>query len=173
MQWLFSLPAEGHPALNGDCTQGQYDRVFFLAPSLTGQTDERYCTIPANKPIFFGLAAAFSTGPIGGRTLLDLRRGAAQFVDAVTEVSCELDGVSCASSYDRFRVTSPAFSVAAPPDGLTTPDVITVPNKGGTVVSDGYFILLRPLSPGSHTLHITTTGAPANEQDVTWHITVE
>jgi hypothetical protein len=30
-QWILSIPAETNPNFEGDCAQGQYDRVWFLA----------------------------------------------------------------------------------------------------------------------------------------------
>jgi hypothetical protein len=59
---------------------------------------------------------------------------------------------------DQFRVTSPMFNAFFPEKAIL-PDAIvpggTVPRGShGPLVSDGYFVLLKPLSPGTHIIHL-------------------
>jgi hypothetical protein len=69
--------------------------------------------------------------------------------DFITNVSCTVDGVDVDNIAD-YRVVSPQFSFTAPnPWIFSDPDVLTGP---GAVVSDGYFVILRPLSVGQHVL---------------------
>jgi hypothetical protein len=76
---------------------------------------------------------------------------------------------------DRFRVVSAVF----PFTGLTKEDAV-FPDAVGKikVVSDGYWIMLKPLPVGTHNLKFKGTVKAADgkklfELDVTYELTVE
>ncbi len=71
-----------------------------------------------------------------------------------------------------FRAQSPVF-------GFTLPagNVLGVDQGAGFLVSDGYWLMLRPLSPGKHRIHFRRaykSGSPCNgfSQDVPYELTV-
>jgi hypothetical protein len=54
----------------------------------------------------------------------------------------------------RFRVVSPQFSIAP----LPADNRLGVPTgSAGTGVADGVYLMVKPLSVGDHTIHITGT----------------
>jgi hypothetical protein len=173
-QWLLSIPAAVNPNLDttgANCAQGQYDDVWFLAGTFGG-TVERTCIIPAGKPIFFPLINTIAFKPLGKETLLNLRRQAAAFIDGVTELDCTMDGVACFGDRSRFRVRSPSFTVIAPAKGLVPPGNLSVPGNSDPIVSDGYWLLLDPPTPGPHTIKFRAiTGSFS--LDVTYNLTVQ
>jgi hypothetical protein len=71
----------------------------------------------------------------------------------------------------KYRVQSPVFDITLPDD-----NIIGLPPGKGASVSDGYWLMLEPLSPGDHTIHyegafVSGTGK-GFKQNVTYHITV-
>jgi len=162
-QWLLSIPAATNPNLGGDCTQGQYDDVWFLAGAFGGTGITRSCTIPTGKPIFFPVVNSVSFKPTSAETLLLLRSLAAGFIDSVISHGCTVDGEPVMS----YRVRSPSFSFIAPPGALV--------KASGTnpMVSDGYWVLLDPLPLGTHTVHFNTATSGGFTLDMTYTLTVQ
>src|SRR5215831_12652517 len=175
-QWLLSIPAAVNPNLDQvgtNCALGQYDDVWFLAGAFGG-TFVRTCTVPAGKPIFFPLINTIAFKPSGSETLLDLRQLAATFIDSVTSLTCTLDKVDfCLNlNLQTFRVRSPSFTVIAPAKGLLPPGHLSLPGNTDSLVSDGYWLLLSPLTSGSHTLRFTAMTSAGFSLDVTYNLSV-
>lgn len=173
-QWLLSIPAAVNPNVDptgANCGLKQYDDVWFLAGGFGG-TIERSCTIPAGKPIFFPIINNVGFKPGGKETLLDLRQLVAGFIDSVTEINCTMDGIACFENPSQFRVRSPSFTVIAPPNGLVPPGQLSVPGNTDLLVSDGYWLLLDPPTPGPHSLHFKATAGDF-ALDVTYNLTIE
>jgi len=180
-QWVFSIPAAVNPALDdtgAHCAEGQSGQVWFLAGSF-GNAVSRTCTIPHGKALFFPIvatsfgAAVFSCEPTNPGVPCDvaeLRAAAAEAVDSVT-LEASIDSAPLRNLND-YRVPSPVFSVTLPEDNvLAIPSGIYAP-----MVSDGYWLMLAPLSAGAHTIHFkaTITSGPAEgfEIEITYHLTV-
>jgi hypothetical protein len=181
-QWALSIPAATNPVLDetgANCAEGQSGPVWFLAGSFFSATFERACTVPPDKALFFPIvnaafgAAVFDcepTQPGVPCNITVLRAAAAASMDPVT-IEASIDGVPVRHLRD-FRVQSPVFSVTLP-EG----NVLEVPS--GTyapMVSDGYWLMLAPLSAGAHTIHFKNkiTGGPfaGNATEVTYHLTI-
>jgi len=72
---------------------------------------------------------------------------------------------------DQYRVTSPVFGAFFPQGAIFGLE----PGTHTPLVSDGYWLLLTPLSRGPHTIHFKgVAGAAAGGfvVDVTYHLTV-
>jgi hypothetical protein len=181
-QWALSIPAATNPVVDetgAHCAEGQSGPVWFLAGSFFGGTFERACTVPPDKALFFPIVnAAFGaavsdcepTQPGVPCNITVLRAAAAASMDPVT-IEASLNGVPVRQLRD-FRVQSPVFSVTLP-EG----NVVAVPS--GTyapMVSDGYWLMLAPLSAGAHTIHFKNkiTGGPfaGTATEVTYHLTI-
>ena len=147
---------------NADCTVNQSGPVWFLAgaPSSNGQPVHLTCDMPPGKAIFVPVInSEWSTNEGGcGTTYPSLLACAAAPMDLVTQRSFSIDGVPVDLGPDpqnqsRFRVQSPQ-----PP---FTIDAIVgnsfVPAGTGTSVADGFYVLIRPLTPGSHHLLLSGT----------------
>jgi hypothetical protein len=158
-QWILSIPTSVNPLLDptgADCGQGQLGPVWFLAGTFGGSAS-RACTIPAGKSILFPiLNAECSTVEGNGTTDKALRACAMGLIDHATKVEADIDGRSLVDltgtpPVSPFRVQSPLFNFTLPSDnilGITNPD----PNPSPSV-SDGYWIILAPLSVGEHIIH--------------------
>jgi hypothetical protein len=179
-QWALSIPAATNPNLDPtgeNCAEGQSGQVWFLAGSFGGSF-VRACPVPTGKALFFPiLNAAFGaavgdcepTG-VGPCDVHALRAAAAASMDPVT-IEASIDGVPI-RQLSEYRVQSPVFSVTLP-EG----NILGIPS--GTyapMVSDGYWLMLAPLSAGEHTIHVqgTITGGVFEgfASEVTYHLTV-
>ena len=172
---MLSIPRATNPGLDStgaNCGQGQVDDVWFLAGTFGGTAPvTRSCTVPAGKPIFFPVINASNFKPFGNETILDLRAGAGAIVDSVTSRFCSVDGVPC----DSYRVRSPAFTYKAPARALLPPGWASVGGQSDPIVSDGYWTLLTPLSPGRYTIRFggSATAPSSFSTDVTYILTVQ
>lgn len=152
-EWSLSIPAPANPlndATGALCGVGQHGEVWFLGGTLDGSEVNRTCSIPAGKAIFLPVInAECSTAEGNGTTRKELRGCAKALIDHVTEVEATVDGRTL-QQWQISRVLSPLFMFTLPPDnvlGILDPD----PNPSPSV-SDGFWVLLAPLSVGVHTI---------------------
>jgi HNH endonuclease len=69
---------------------------------------------------------------------------------------------------DRYLVESPLFTFTVPPN-----NVLGVPADTGQSVSNGYYLMLAPLSVGAHILHFGGTFTdPEFTLDITYNLTI-
>ena len=170
-QWALSLPVTGHPFLGcpDPSDTGQSGPVRFLAAPF-GPT-ECSLTVPPGKRLFFALVNAECSSledpPFHGDTATEQRSCAQGFADSINpaDLFCEIDTVPVQNLAD-FRFLSPQFTFMAP-----NPWIFGAIGGTGTAVGDGYYLLLAPLPPGSHTLHF---GGQifGMEIDITYRLTV-
>lgn len=104
------------------------------------------------------------------------KREAADFsLSLACNLSAEIDGTPTVYSLVTARTQSPTFSSLAGPDDIFGRDPGAL---DPATVSDGYWIMLPPLSAGAHTLTVTGVlcsppGAPFFQTDVTCNLAVE
>ena len=177
-QWLMALPLDGHPGNDSpdfDVTEGQSGHVWFLTGPFG--TIHRNVTIPAGTALYVALvnveSSTLEEPPFYGATAADQLAIANGFASYITDLSFTLDGKSVDNIGD-FRVTSPQF-------GFTAPSPWIFGETGGTGLSTGvgYFVMLSPLSVGTHTIHYTGafkfSEAPGDyiAVDMTYNVTVK
>ena len=204
-QWAWHIPFDSNPIFDttgASCGIDQSGPVWFLAGT-SGFSAERDCTVPAGKMIFFPIINLgndypcldltktppridpnFQPGP--GQSLEQFLTigygsifGARQYIDHVTAVSAALDGVPIQNltvppDNNKYRVTSPMFVFNGDPSLLKWDSCV---GPWHLAVSDGYWIMLKPLSPGPHTLTFSGTetfpGSPSFPVTVTYNLTIE
>ena len=182
-QWVLSIPAATNPNLDttgANCGMGQAGPVWFLAGTFGASPVTRFCTVPAGKALFFAIlnnvfgSAVFDCNPTVPDVVCNLaalRQSAAASMDSV-RLQASLDGEPLRHLSDQ-RVQSPAFTLTEPAHGVN--DVPT--GTYSPQVSDGYWIMLKPLSPGPHTIHFRgeiTAGVNAGFfVDVTYNLTIQ
>jgi hypothetical protein len=180
-QWAYGTPESSSPLFDDTgpyAAIGQRGPVWFLcgAFNLSG-TVTRTITIPAGKSLFFPVLAQEVDNLGSPSTTTDqLYSDAAAFVATVDLLvtTCTVDGVAI-TDLSKRRVISSVFEYTAGPGtipvnefGATAGEIVT------KTVSDGYWVMLKPLTVGSHILHFggAVTGPGAYTQDVTYNITV-
>jgi hypothetical protein len=179
-QWVLGLPVDKNPIMDPDGrfgALGQSGSVWFLAGTFSAKA-ERSVTVPTGKSIFFPLINIFNDYPCPdptfqpppGQTLEEfLAAGAAAFIDPTTEMTAEVDGVSLENLFD-YRGISPLSAFTADPSWVVLDPCVTGRPQVG--VSDGYWVMLTPLTPGKHTIHFTSATSTGFGLDVTCHLTV-
>jgi hypothetical protein len=182
-QWALGIPAATNPLADTtgeNCAQRQVDKVWFLAGSVSSDPVARNCEIPAGKSLFLplinNLYGAFLSDPPETRT--------EEFVREAT--SCT-EPAQISASIDDFKVRnptrfftgpsgsqSPIFNVQLPPGNLFGVDESVVPELVlSPSAEQGYYLFVRPLSPGTHTIRWLSSGCvPGLSQDITYYLTI-
>jgi hypothetical protein len=155
--------------------------VFFLFGT-PGGSATRTATVPAGKPILFPLVNCYwqnpcstplGDNPAPGQTMEEfLTEVCAFFMDDAGNFSCTLDGQSF-TNLETYRATSDLWTYTGNIDLASCFDGC-INGEPQPAVADGYWIMLKPLDPGTHTLHFTG-GMPEFGflVDVTYTLTVE
>jgi hypothetical protein len=177
-QWIESIPKDHSPLSDStgkDCAVNQTGPVWFLAGT-SGGSAERSCTIPAGKAIFAPLInnECSYVEKKDLKTESELRACAIAGNNGATGLTATVDGVAI-PNLNRLRIASPLFNLTfAPGNGAGLPPSST------QSVSDGFWILLHPLSPGIHEIKFGgaivgfAEGTSNNfANDVTYHLMVQ
>ncbi|MFN7963494.1 MAG: hypothetical protein U0002_19695 [Thermoanaerobaculia bacterium] len=170
--WLVLEPIATNPAFDPDgsfCGLNQEGDVWFLASTFGGVAD-RTCEIPAGKGIFLSLGGVFVSFapefPSQGDPCLALG-------STVEQVRCDVNNDVPVAPNVAFSVTIDgrpledltAFRAQSEPGGFTlrVPDPSFLTDLGlpagnrHPAVADGYFLFLKPLRPGTHSLQLRMT----------------
>jgi hypothetical protein len=181
-QWALSLPLDANPLTDETGAQafrGDVGKVFFLGGVFNESgTAERTITVPTGTPLFFPALNSFSVNIPGfGPELTEeqLRADAASLVVGVTNLHATIDGEQV-PDLASHRELSPTFTAVLPEDSLLSPFGVDYVGETGMAVSDGYWVMTRPLRPGDHEISFggtTNEGTDAEfTLDVTYHVTV-
>jgi hypothetical protein len=182
IQYFFSIPASINPILD---TTGEYCNVaqssgpvFFLNSTfLGGPPVTRTCTIPAKAlllPVAGWECSNIEQPPSYGGNPQDMRTCAATAIDGVGTLKLSVDGKNLSQLLRANRVQSPYYTFTMPAtDNILGLDGVT----SGFSVSDGYLVMLKPLSPGYHVIHLfdSFVSGPAAglSAEVTYKVTVQ
>ena len=176
-QWVLQIPTENNPINDNtgkNCAINQNGPVWFLAGTGGGSAD-RTCTVPAGKAILFPVL----TTECSYAEDTTLTNPAALRVCAIGSnqggaVKAEVDGITL-TSLNGYRVQSPLFNFIFPKSNIFGA-------KAGPTqaVSDGWFIILQPLTLGNHIIHfagslISTPATPKQSYvtQATYHLTIK
>ena len=171
--WAVEPPSATNPMFDetgSDCDVGQSGHIWVLAGVWNGGSVERTCTVPPGKFIFFPLVNTFLAAEG------DERAKANAFIDKVSILECSIDGVPL-QNLSSYRAESPeeGFVLTVPPDSLFT-EFGAPAGDYAPAVSDGYWIMLPPLSVGQHVIYfrgvVGDPAAPDFETEVTYNLTI-
>lgn len=151
-RWSLSIPKPINPVLDetGEfCAKGQSGKVWFLAGTVGKTEVKRQCEIPAGKAIFFPIFNVEGSKIEGmGENEADFRNYNNDIMIHVTEIKVSIDGKPLQNLKD-YRTDSGLFEFTLPVD-----NVLGLSAGSSPAVSDGYWIMLAPLSAGKHTIYI-------------------
>ncbi|HTS87764.1 MAG TPA: hypothetical protein VMG41_04665 [Gemmatimonadales bacterium] len=180
-QWVLGVPASHNPMLDptgADCGAGQRGEVWYIADLSTG-SGTRSCRAPEGHSFLINLSGVLNDfpcpdttfHPAPGQSLSDfLTEGARQIVDGVDSLSLTVDGTNVPNLFS-YRYTSPLFYYR----GSATLQTLIDPCITGRLqpaVSDGYFIMVKPLDRGQHSLTFTAADVQGVHTAVTWSLTI-
>ena len=205
VKWIYEYPGPESLAYNtpgANCQMGQSTATgdggtdgqpFFLgiwdSNDLTAGPFTQACSVPAGRMLLFQMTSWASANvpgcPFQG-SMQDCQYGTTIDLVPLTGIELEIDGKSYgsqAADFAPYLVNCTAdFSLAIP----NTPTNffsyywgcnLSQPPPTGDFYVGGWFILLAPLSPGSHTIHTRVQDSayasyPAFLYDVTYNLTV-
>ncbi|ASJ73910.1 hypothetical protein [Granulosicoccus antarcticus] len=149
-QWTYTMPSELNPVRDytgKHCHVGQQGDVWFLAGGYGSSTINRQCEIPAGKYIFFPVINMVYFPRYPNSYTCDMAKtSAALNNDKLLDIYIELDGITS---------WNPASTRMASPDCFDLLGMVPKeyePPKVYPAATDGYWVMLKPLSKGKHTL---------------------
>ena len=165
-QWAASFDRMDSPVSDqtGElCAQKQSGPVWFLAGTYGTRRAIRECTIPRGKYLFFPLINyVVVRGVASTTTCMGLMTQATQMTNEVASLVLDIDGIRSSNLVVHRQAPTGCFDVSA----------LSERPAGIPAAANGYYAMLRPLSPGVHTLNFG--GAlPSILQAVTYTIRVE
>lgn len=186
--WFITEPIATNPAFDPDgrfCDRNQDGRVWFLASTFGGVVD-RTCEVPAGKAIFVsvgGAGVSFAPEfPSAGDPCL-------QMATDLEKVRCDINNdipvapnVTLEATLDGIPVEDLfAFRAQSKPGGFTlrVPDPSFLTDLGlpagdrFPAMADGYFLFLKPLRPGVHTLNLRMINADQSEAGVNYTLIID
>lgn len=183
-QWAHAISAAINPLRDTTgqrISLGDIGPVWFLA-GVAGEsgTATRSGTIRAGHGVFFPILNAqidnvdCEGGPDLNFSVAELREQVDEIVDATDNLSLQVNGQSL-DNLEDFRFRSPVFGFGVPTGSLyrATGCDVDEPRLVFPAVADGYYVMLRPLSVGQHTVHFTGTFTDFGfTLDVTYNLTV-
>jgi hypothetical protein len=189
-KWALSIPYAQNPIFDttgAHCAVGQHGGRWYLAGTPGGPSGSltRSCTVPAGKKIFFPVISVENDYPCPdptfqpspGQSLKDFLTygtgsipGAVTLINEVSDVQASLDGQNI-PILPSYRGTSNMYSYAGDPS-LTAVFDPCITGSQQKAVSDGYWLMLAPLSPGQHTLQFGGTLMGSTET-ATYNLTVQ
>lgn len=149
-QWAFSIPKSENPILDKsgmNCKKGQNGRVWYLAGTTGNETiAKRTCSMPQNKAILFPLIVTlFSHSEKTDLNRTELIQYTAKDMDLTTSLRAVVDGTPL-TNLSRYRVKS-YFDL-----NLVKDNIWGVQSGPTQAASDGFWVFLKPLSEGNHTI---------------------
>ena len=185
--WLTAEPIATNPAFDPDgrfCDLNQQGSVWFLASTFGGVVD-RTCEVPAGKAIFLSLGGVFLSFapefPAAGDPC-------AQMATVAERVRCDVNNdvpVAPAISFEATLDGEPvddlfAYRTQSQPGGFTlrAPNPSFLTDLGfpagdrSPAMADGYFLFLKPLEIGRHTLSFRMVNPDQSEAGVNYTLIV-
>jgi hypothetical protein len=151
-QWLISIPADRSPVTDqtGErCGEEQGNLpVFFLSFSFSGGA-QRTCTIPTEKAILIpvNVVEVSSAEFPSAQNDEDLHRLAEEDESSNPFLFLSVDRKEF-QDLEKYRVHSRAFDVNFPDN-----PIFGQQSGKSRAVSDGYWVIHKPLPPGKHDIH--------------------
>lgn len=150
-QWASAERSDNNPVsdVTGElCAVGQRGSVWFLAGGFGSSTIRRSCLVPVGKALYFPLVnVVYRPAPDDdGQTCEQAKASAAMTNASAIDLFAEIDGKPV-PDVKRFRIASKdCFDLyARMPTRMR-------PYRGFPSATDGFWLLLQPLSPGRHVL---------------------
>lgn len=155
-EYALTMPASQNPLSGTTGVNCMFQRIGKVGLVVVNSTQDEpiQCEVPAGIKLFFEvLGAECSTleePPFYGGNEAELIACAQAFVPQELEAS--IDGIEV-QNLSQYIVLSPLYEFTNPED-----NILGVPSGSvGESVGSGAYLMLAPLSPGEHTLHLHGT----------------
>ena len=152
-QYVLSIPESENPLTGGTGNQCGIQQIGNVGLVVFDPTLEEpvICEVPSGINLFLDiLSAECSTveeDPFYGGNEEEMRACATGF--SITDLQASIDGVEV-QNIEQYIHTSPVFDFTLPDEGnILYTDILV-----GQSVSNGAHLILTPLKPGMHTVHL-------------------
>jgi hypothetical protein len=146
LQWIAAFARGSSPVSDTTgalCGAKQAGDVWFLASSDGTAPVSRSCAIPAGKALFVPIVNTLERSGNREPNCESMARVAADSLSHISRLSMTVDGMSLDDLASHRLATGECFAL-----GLHSNPRLTA----RTAVADGFGVMLKPLSPGSHTI---------------------
>ncbi len=174
-QWVLAQPASSNPLIDdtgAKVANGQSGEVWFLCGSWGSPTPIREASIPQGKALFFPIVncecSSLEGPPWYGYDEVSLRE-CLKANAAYGARLVEIDGVMVNNLTDYYAMSPAPFTI-------TVPEVDPLPGYltgQGICMAEGFWIMLSPLSVGTHVIRFAAGDEPVWGFEVTYVLTVE
>ena len=172
-KWILSIPIDMNPGIDPSgkkfSTDQPYHEVIFLAGTFEGHAKRTYF-IPSSRGIFFpviNFITSFAEEP-QLKTDSDLIIRANEDIASLTNVNVIIDGISI-QNIDEYRVQSPVFDIQ-----FEERNAFKLPPGPTRAISDGFWIFLRGLTSGWHTIRVIgSCYSGTTQESTTWNLRVK
>lgn len=166
-RWAFSLSGSNNPIVDpsgASCGVNQRGAVWFLAGVGNAETSP-VCTVPEDKAVLAPVING-ECSTLEGTAESDLASCAQSQMDLVdlSTLTASVDGQPVDATQFRFHTNE--YAITAVPNNPFGAQAGT-----GRSVADGFYLLLRPLSAGRHTVDVHGS-VPAFKFSITTHYTL-
>jgi len=172
--WVAGVPSAENPLITGDCEVGQEDggAVFFLPQVAPGSTVAADCAVAADQSILAQAGSVIWTND-DGETFEEMAPLVEGERDTFSDLSLTIDGVEV-PDIDSYWVVSPGAHYVFGEDNLFGYD----PGTERDAVVGGWFVMIPPLEPGSHSIVVRDAvdmgdGTDPQVAEYTANVTVE
>lgn len=150
-KWVLSIPKERNPTLDkigNHVNERQCDsRVMFLSGTFGGPVTRR-CRVSSEKSILMPIInyeCSFADEP-SIKSATGLKFKCKSEIDDIKNLSFRIDQL-CLYDLRPYRILTPLFDVR-----LGENNILEVKQQNTQMISDGYWIFLKPLTTGRHQL---------------------
>ena len=165
LQWIAAFARGSSPVSDTTgalCAAKQQGDVWFLATTDGTGPVERSCSIPAGKTLFVPLATTLERSGNKEPVCESMARIAAGSLTHVSQLAMTIDGFSVDNMESHRIPTGDCFALGA----RQFP-----PSRAKTAVADGWYVMLAPLPPGSHTI-VVNARYDSTPLSTTYHLDV-
>ena len=146
LQWVAAFPRGSSPvsdATGAQCAAKQDGDVWFLAGSDGTVPFERSCSVPVGKTLFVPIANVLERSGNREPDCESMARVAANDLSHASDLALSVDGKPVDGLRDHRQASGGCFAL-----GLRQLPRL----EAKTAVADGYYVMLRPLAAGPHTI---------------------
>jgi len=184
--WAYSQPLAHNPVLDqtgADCAIDQSGPVWFV-PRIAGPrvfSGSRTCTIPAHRALLLEIGAYVdpypcpdpSFHPAPGQSLYDfLIADAGAFMDGVDHLEVSLDGQPFGDALGYRVHSADLFTLTGDPSLQPRFDPCITGSPQPAIV-DGFFMMFKPLHPGTHTIRVFGTDVRGADKTYVYHLNID
>ncbi|MEO6207729.1 MAG: hypothetical protein ABIP77_07225, partial [Candidatus Limnocylindrales bacterium] len=146
-QWAFGTPVDTNPISHPEgCTTNLHGSVWYMPHTFVGSAVKTHCTIPKGTSILLAPGGALCDATEAPDTWRSLRSCADLTWASLYNFQVFIDGQEL-RNLEPFDVATPVFKISYPVNNL-----FDLRPGSYNAVATGRFVMLRPLTPGRHTI---------------------